>query len=448
MGVTLTQMLEAREARAFRQFQLNREWQKPLISFSMNIPGPVKISPLISRGFHSGCERLEKLLPAGAIVHQEFTEGITGCEAIYVIDMMAEAIKTITTEIEDTHPLGRLFDMDVLDTQLTKLDRENFGGGNRNCIVCGAPGRGCASRRIHSVSALQASVTSILKTYFAQVDAEKIGSLAVNSLIDEVKTTPKPGLVDCCNNGSHRDMDIHTFLVSANALAPYFRQCARIGMDTSHLSPQETFSHLRMAGLAAEKAMFDATGGINTHKGAIFTMGILCGAAGRLWTIDARWQEDAIFREVSVMTKTAMKQDFHSMTGRTSGEQLYASRGIQGIRGEVSLGLPSVAGIGLPAYRNYRKEGHSQNDAGALTLLHLIAHVEDTCLIHRGGLEGAREAVKKVSELLPAGPGMVQIKELDTWFIQQNLSPGGSADLLAATYFMDYLCRENEASEL
>lgn len=441
MEVTLAQMLEAREARAFRQFQLNREWKLPIISFSMNIPGPVKYSPLIAGGFRQGCQVLEERLPEGLIRHQEKTETVTGCEALYVVDMAPEAVKAITTQIEDTHPLGRLFDMDVLDGSLSKLDREAFGGGDRSCVVCGAPGRGCASRRAHSVEQLQRAVQKILLSHF-------VAETAVRSLLEEVHTTPKPGLVDERNTGSHKDMDLHTFTVSAHALAPYFHACVTAGMDSAHLPPAETFAVLRKAGVQAEKDMLAATSGVNTHKGAIFTMGTLCGAAGRLWKPEGGWREADILREASAMTRDAMERDILSMAGNTSGERLYASLGIRGIRGEVSDGLPSVSNTALPVYRRYLKEGRSRNDAGALTLLHLIAQVEDTCLIHRGGPEGAREAVQKVNQLLRTGPSISQMEALDDWFIQRNLSPGGCADLLAAAYFMDSLCKENEVGLL
>ncbi len=427
MEVTLQQMLEAREARALRQFQLNREYQRPLISFSMNIPGPVKNSPLIARGFRSGCEELEAVLP---ILHQEKIEEITGCEAIYVVDMTAKEAKAITTQIEDTHSLGRLFDMDVLDESLNKLDRDVVGGGDRNCIVCGAPGRGCASRRVHSVAELQKAVHKILLSHF-------VAETAVRSLLQEVHTTPKPGLVDENNTGSHKDMDIHTFTASAYALEPYFRQCAAAGMDSAELNPKETFAILRKLGIQAEKDMFAATNGVNTHKGAIFTMGVLCGAVGRL---GKTWPEEDLFAQAAAMVRQDMELDFQKLTGNTSGERLYASRGIRGIRGEVAGGLPSVSGVGLPRYRKYLQQGFSSNDAGAMTLLHLVTWVEDTCLIHRGGLEGAKEAVQKTAALLGGDVSLAQIEELDDWFIQRNLSPGGCADLLAVTYFIHSLC--------
>lgn len=438
--VTLAQMLDAREARAQAQQLLLEQYARPIACFTMNIPGPVKDSPLIRRGFEAGWNTLRHRLPKGKVLDARRREAVTGCEALLAVDMDSVELKKICTAIEDETPLGRLFDMDVLDSHGVKLDRGPVGGKPRNCIVCGASGRGCASRRTHTVPELQNAARRILTEHFAQEDARYVAALAVKGLLDEVLTTPKPGLVDRHNSGSHRDMDIFTFSASASALAPYFQECAQIGQETRDAAPEETFRLLRAAGLRAEEVMLRATRGVNTHKGAVFTMGLLCGAAGRLWRPEGVWQEEALFREVSAMTARAMEEDLRR-GGDTAGQRLYASRGVQGIRGEVSRGLPSVRQVGLPVFRECLSEGMDRNDGGAVTLLHLIARVEDTNLLSRGGPEGAREAREKASALLERSPrpSRGEIETLDDWFISRNLSPGGCADLLAAVYFLQDL---------
>lgn len=441
MEVVLEQMLAAREARSMRQFTLNRRYGLPIISFSMNIPGPVKDSPLIRRGFQVGCTMLDHRLPQQAVKFREVHPAVTGWEATYVLDMDALQVKQITTAIEDELPLGRLFDMDVLDSGMMKLDRELVGGKSRDCIVCGAPGRGCASRRTHSVPELQKATNAILTRHFARADAQQIGIWAVQSLLDEVCATPKPGLVDRRNNGSHKDMDLFTFFASACALSPYFHRCAQIGMETSAYTPETTFQNLRTAGLQAEQDMFAATQGVNTHKGAIFTMGLLCGAAGRLWNPTSGWSPETLFPEVAKMTAQSLLKDFDAGKTDTVGRRLFAQNGIRGIRGEVAQGLPSVENLGLPIYRELRGQGLTSERAGAITLLHLIGHVEDTNMVSRGGLNGAREGKERALALLSGTsvPSEEQIEVLDDWFIQRNLSPGGCADLLAAIYFVERL---------
>lgn len=438
LEVTLEQMLRERENRAGRQRALLGRFSRPVLCFTMNIPGPVKDSPLIRRGFAFGRDTLNHRLPKNKILFSSATCAVTGCEALYAVDMDALSLKKLCVTIEDELPLGRLWDMDVLDADGTKLERSQVGGKSRDCIVCGAPGRACASRRAHRVEELQAAVRRILSEHFAWEDAGRLGAWAVQSLLDELLTTPKPGLVDRRNSGSHQDMDVFTFAASAAALAPYFRRCAQIGQESACEPGGETFRRLRAAGLRAEQDMFAATGGVNTHKGAIFTMGILCGAAGRLWKPEGGWEGEALFREVSAMTAEAMAEDLRQAGDDTAGQRIYARTGIAGIREEAARGFPSVADIGIPTYRNCLETGMERNMAGVITLLHLITQVQDTNMISRGGMDGAKEGAERVSRLLKASPSPApeQLEELDDWFIRRNLSPGGCADLLAAVYFV------------
>lgn len=431
--VTLIEMLDARERRVWEQQSLMAQYGMPIVCFTMNIPGPVKDSPLIRRSFDRGLRQLTAAIPQDKLLHLHTRREVTGCEAMLSADLEGVELKRICTRIEDATQEGRLYDMDVLLPGAGKLDRELVGGGSRDCIVCGAPGRGCASRRVHSVPELQAASAGLMR----RGDWQMIGDLAVNALLDEVRTTPKPGLVDLRNTGSHRDMDVSTFEASAEALRPYFCRCAEIGWETSQLPPRETFPLLRAAGLEAEKAMLAATGGVNTHKGAIFTIGLLCGAAGRLW--DGEWQESQLFAAVAQMTRDAMQADFAAMQSDTAGLRQYAASGIRGARGEAALGLPSVEKLGLPIYRNMLEVCGEQNRAGVMTLLHLIVRAEDTNLRHRGGAEKAALAAARTAELLESLPETAQIEALDDWFIRENLSPGGCADLLAAVYFVSEL---------
>lgn len=436
MEVTLEQILNAREERAYRQQAMSRKHRAPILSFTMNIPGPVKDTPLIRRAFQEGLNALALSVRPEAILDKQIIRAVTGCEAVFAVDTDPAALKRITTRIEDAHPLGRLFDMDVLDENLRKLDRELVHGGDRGCIVCGKPGRDCASRRLHSVEELQKAVQRILIRHFSDtVDCHTIGTWAALSLLDEVSVTPKPGLVDRANTGSHRDMDLNTFAASTAALVSYFRQCAQLGFDSRLDAPEETFCQLRSAGMEAEQTMLRATDGVNTHKGAIFTLGILCGAAGRLLALEGEWTADRLLDTAAGMTKSAMEQDFQSMDRSTAGGRLYLDHGIRGIRGQASEGFPSVREIGLPVFQQCRSEGMDWNESGAITLLHLIAEVEDTNMISRGGIALANEARERAASFLPR-PTVEQLQKLDLWFMERNLSPGGCADLLAAVCFL------------
>ena len=163
----------------------------------------------------------------------------------------------------------------------------------------------------------------IIFDYFREADRQKISASATESLIKEARTTPKPGLVDTGNNGSHKDMDLEMFIKSASALTPYFKKCIEIGQNSTDY-PDEIFPELRQEGLLAEQAMYEATGGINTHKGAIYSLGIICGALGTLWKAENPvFHSDEIFSMCRRIAEDAAKTDFQNIDCSTAGGRLY-----------------------------------------------------------------------------------------------------------------------------
>lgn len=434
--VTLLEMLAAREERAKKQSELLKEFGCPIISFTMNIAGPQKTSPLIERAFDEGVRLLLCSIHPEKLRKKDIRTLKTGCECFLAVALPAATLKKICVEIEEKNSLGRLFDMDVIDISGKKLEREN----ERGCIVCGKKGRGCAASRAHSAEELKSVTYKIMREHFAAFDRAAIAEKAAQSLVDEVNTTPKAGLVDRRNCGSHSDMNVQMFLKSAAALKGYFEKCVEIGQQTSKEPPENTFPPLKEAGIEAEKEMLRATAGVNTHKGAIYSMGLVCGAMGRLYCPEnpiAKTED--ILSESSRIVKDAAERDLNSASGKTAGERLYLEKSIRGIRGEALGGFPSVLNISLPAFYSALESGKSQNDAAALSLLELIARVEDTNLYKRGGIEGAKWAKNAARELLEKRPSNKQIEALDDEFIKRNLSPGGCADLLALTLFLHSL---------
>lgn len=433
--VTLTDMLTARENRVRQQTEIIRKHRCSLICFTMNIAGPIKTSPLIERAFKYGLEQLLRCLPKEQILYQSATILPTGCEAMFAVDSNPQALKSIGIHIEQATPIGRLFDIDVLDENGNKLSREI----ERGCIVCGANGRACASRRLHDVPTLQKATQRIISEHFAMIDSEKTASVAVNALLKEVNTTPKPGLVDRRNNGSHADMTIETFYKGANSLHSYFAECFTIGRETASHAPESVFALLRDAGIRAEKTMLQATDGVNTHKGAIYIFGALCGAIGRLWTAQTPFAGiEKTLSECAQLVRQSTQQDFAQAGNESFGLYLYRAHGIKGVRGELVAGLPSVIEGSLPALTAALQAGLSYNDSGCIALLHLIQSTDDTTLYRRGGIEGVAYAKNTVNQLLSQQPYPTteQIEALDDEFIHHNLTVGGCADLLATTYFL------------
>ena len=435
----LNEILAAREQRVRMQRQLLEQYNKPLLCFTMNIPGPDKYDRDVSIGFSVGNWLLADAIPRQRILYHCQKREITGCEAYYVVDMPARQLKQLVVELEDIDPIGRLFDMDVLDTDGKKLSREALGYPRRKCLLCDEDAVVCARSRSHDLYQLQRRTGFLLYVAAREEMCEYIASRAYFALNEEVSTTPKPGLVDRNNRGSHQDMGVKHFFASANALRPFFFRFAECGFITRDDAPAETFRQIRAIGLEAEAAMLHATHGVNTHKGAIFSLGLCCAAAGRL--SPEQWSAERILAECAAMVRGIVAQDFAGITAEnaaTAGERIYAQYGVTGVRGQAEAGFPAVAQVGIPVLKKGLSQGLSFNDAGCVTLLHLLAATDDTNLIHRSDRQTQLAVKAQVADLLKDSPypSIAKIEELDADFIRRNLSPGGSADLLAMTYFL------------
>lgn len=274
-----------------------------------------------------------------------------------------------------------------------------------------------------------------------------LAGFAVQALVYEASLSPKPGLVTPYSQGAHRDMDHALFLASAQALEPCFAECAHAGMEAASTGVTELLGRLRGIGRAGETAMFQATGGINTHKGAVFCLGLLCAAAGyllqepssavpladRSCMLVARICEGLVARELGSLAPGAP---------RTAGERLYRERGIRGARGQAEDGYPLLRLTLLPLLRDARSRGSDHFRSACLNaLLHAMVELEDSCLLVRGGpaglafaREGAREVLRRGGAATPQG--MRALESLDRRMSQDGLSPGGCADMVAAALFL------------
>ena len=317
-----------------------------------------------------------------------------------------------------------------------------MGAPMRKCLICDNDAFVCARSRAHSLPQLQDRTGFYLYLAARQWLAEWIAVCSYLALQQEVSTTPKPGLVDRRNNGAHTDMGIRHFFVSANTLRPFFCRMAEAGYLGRDDDPKDTFAQIRKIGMEAESAMKKATGGVNTHKGAIFSLGLLCAAAG---AIDpALWSAESLLARCAQITQGIVSQDLAAITpenAQTAGEKIYAQYGIGGVRQQAEEGFPVVKNVGLPVLQQALEKGLSMNDACAVTLLHLLAATDDTNLIHRGGRQVQLQVKNQIADLLKTDPfpSTETIEALDQDFISRNLSPGGSADLLALTcqvYFL------------
>ncbi len=275
-----------------------------------------------------------------------------------------------------------------------------------------------------------------------------IGSKAVEAMLMEAVCAPAPGLVDRYNSGAHTDMDIFTFMRSTAALGPAMYSCAACGYMHENSLPA-LLRRIRPIGRQAETDMFAATDGVNTQKGLLFVMGILCAATGAVYH-QVHSHEEAITAEkilayVKEMCRGLVAEELGTLKidegEMTAGQRLFKQYGIRGIRGEVEDGLPAVLYAGLPAYEEAKQAGFSNDVVLLHALLALMTVVEDTTIVHRHNLKFLRDVQADAQRIMSLGGALTEegfqaIVDLDANYSSRRISPGGSADLLAVTHFL------------
>jgi holo-ACP synthase/triphosphoribosyl-dephospho-CoA synthase len=443
--VSLEEMLAAREKRAETQREIIGKFQSAIICFTMNMPGPYKRFDLLDHAFDEGSRLLLRRIGdigAALAFHRELREN-TGCEGFYAVKADAAALKRLAIELEERHPLGRLFDIDVFDEEGTRVAGADFGRAERRCLICGEPVWQCGHSRAHTAEELSLKAAGLLQSYYDEAFAERVAALAQRALLYEVAATPKPGLVDRANNGAHKDMNFFTFLESASVLGPFFRRCALRGM--SGAEPENLLEELRLCGVMAEDEMLLATKGVNTHRGAIFSLGILAAAAGYLYR---RGEALRVGRLSEICGRIAGRtREALPATAMSHGGAVYQKYGLTGIRGEAASGFASAVSFGLPALKKAGEDGLDMNAACVSALLELLAVVEDTNVVHRGGPKALQELQARI-KTAKTGDRLCFAKELDIDLSRRGISPGGCADLLAVSLMLKFLTDGDEDEKI
>jgi triphosphoribosyl-dephospho-CoA synthase len=260
---------------------------------------------------------------------------------------------------------------------------------------------------------------------------------AVQALIAEAELTPKPALVDRRGNGAHDDLTLALLVQSAQALGATFDAVTAVARDaTLDAALRERLGAL---GRDGERTMLDVTRGVNTHRGAIWSLGLLLAAHAITGSRDPHM----IAR---VAAQLASIPDADATAGDSHGAQAGRRFGVRGARGEAQAGFPHVLGRALPALREARMRGARESVARVDALLSIMNSLDDTCLLHRGGRAALQAAQHGAAAVLRAGGiggvvGMHRFAKLEKTLLGLRASPGGAADLLAATLFLDSIER-------
>lgn len=436
-AVALDDILAARDARVARQ-QAMLAQGGVLISLTLAAPGAVKRSPLLDAIFAAALAALRPLLDDARARIEAVDD--SGHHALYLLDGEARDWKTRMLALENRAPLSRLWDIDIIDRDGVAVSRRDLGLPPRRCLLCDDDAKTCARERRHDIAALQADIA---RRYRLHQQAQAIAATMRDALIREATLTPKAGLVDAAHNGGHHDMNLALFLKSADAIAPYLGDCAATGMTfAGHPASPALLAAIRPIGLAAEAAMRAATGGVNTHKGAIFAFGLTAAALGKRLAE----QHAATLADVQADVRALCAEilaELRQGDCDSAGKRGYARHGISGARGEAASGFATVSAHALPLYQQELAADGNERRALLAALVALYAANDDSTTLARVGLDGLRAHQHWARTLLADRATLADEARLSDAIAAyarncaaKRLSAGGSADLLALTAWL------------
>jgi len=450
-AVDLLTVLDNREWRSRLQDKLKvTNSDKIVISAKLNIPGPIKNNDILQKVFMDGWQTFVAGFECNSQYEMLFAERVTGPEAFITVDGNLAAVKKTAILFEETYVLGRLFDIDVMANGQAdyQLSREELGFGPRLCLICGKPAKVCAKEQNHTldegyevINQMYQGATS-KELIFEKESQETVVNNALKGLLYEVSLNPKPGLVDPVSMGSHTDMNMFMFIDSSLSLKSYLDKAFKLGRNFEGSDLKLLFNALRAEGVLAEQTMFNATNNVNTHKGAIFSLGIWVTAIAYS-TKDGSATMTEVRRVIQRMVEGLIEKDLASnRVATTAGEQQFQTYQLTGIRGEAVNGFPGVAEIAVPFL---------QATFGTMTqrlldtLMKIAATLEDSTLIKRAKTPDVLAEMKEWTSIYfklggsHTEQGMKYLYDLDRLFIERNLSIGGSADTLILTIFIGQL---------
>ncbi len=446
----IDEFLEHREIRVEHQEELLKNTLGATIAtVRVNYPGIKKsnyVSDNIGKIMYDDIRNFYK----SSIIYEEYYKNREGFIGHFIFNVDYATVKKQLVYIEENHILGRCVDLDVyymkrdensdIDT-ICGVSRRDLGMSSRKCFLCDKEAKICSRCQTHNVEDLEKYFTLKYEKYLKYINKREsisysISQFALKGIISEISTMPSFGLVSPTTMGSHRDMDYYTFMDSSFAIIPYIKKMSMVGY--SYETPKTIFSAIRAIGIECEEEMFKATKGVNTHKGMIFLIGVLAAALGKVMYEDLKFEEvENILKDMCEDILDDFK-DINKKHNLTHGERLYVELGFAGIRGEVRAGLPIIFKEIMPKYMESQLKG---NNLFAHTLLRLMSKVQDSTIVYRHNIDKLYEVQRDSQNILDLGgfythEGTMAAMDFENKCIENNISPGGSADLLAVVIFL------------
>ena len=448
MNSYLHNILEAREERAFRRKKYADSGLNTL-SLSLNIPGYPKYNESTKKVFNSILKALKNYLLSNRIfisINQE-QNIIDEAGHFYIVPLALNNIdiydiKKQCENFESAFELGRITDVDIFND----LGKPISSGKRKSCIICKDKAAvDCMREENHKYGELRALMFSMMEAYNhkEQLDklSKKLSELATKALMYEFSLSPKPGLVDMFSSGAHVDMNYYSFINSTAALSPYWSDLSQLAFQfKGNLS--EALPQIRQIGLRAEEAMLQASNNVNTQKGLVFLIGISIFSAAYVVHKDHFFSTKAFIKTIKAICAKMIESELQPNTSvsPTHGEETFKKYGLKGsgARYEAQNGFPYVFENILPFLQenieeNTFLEKEVLDHVLTTALLKIMAHINDSNILYRKG-EAKAESVKVLA--LQSINDAKAYKRLCDYCLKEQISPGGSADMLAVSLFI------------
>lgn len=419
----LEKILTSREERLFNIKKINNK--NVVLSIKANIPGinkNIKESYVLIRIFK---KIIMNKYPA---LNEIFYDSFDGPYCLLEIDTKdVKQFKQAMIELENTHFLGRFIDLDVYDKDRNNLSRQLLHSSKRKCMLCDDDAFICIRKQKHSINELVNKITSSVEEYLILI----LKDYLKQSLMLELNLHPKFGLVTPFSRGSHLDMDYHLMSQAQEAIIPGLIEMFLIGYNGDDLL--SSFNKCRHIGIDIEQEMFIATSGINAYKGVIFIQGLVMISLGYLLKNNLCYDE--LYNNIIIMSQNLPSELKEKPT--TDGLRIYNTYGIGGARKEAYLGLPNVKNA-----VDYLSSFDELNYEGLImTLVQIIKSCEDTVMIKRSQTWEKYLYYKQLIASIDKYDYEL-INNISNKFIADNISCGGSADILITSIFVKLIFDE------
>jgi len=458
--MSLEKILSAKEERAkMRQAIANNNLAS--LSLSLNIPSYPKSTKEINNFFLLIKTEINDYLLAHRVIYNTQAEiTLTDSAGDFCISSLSSNtkdiafVKNLCENFEENHPLGRIIDIDIVDTSGHPVS----SGKLKKCFLCNAPAIECMHKGTHTKQELRSFIDSEIKKYLYQEKLKsakiQLAAYATQALLYEVSLSPKPGLVHRYGNGCHKDMNFFSFINSSSILSTYWINIIDLAYNTKSDNEQNIIA-LREIGIVMEREMLKFTHGVNTQKGAIFIIGTLVFAVAKLISDNKDIKDKNIKDIIISLHKNIFNDELLSLTSEEAshGIKNYHKYGAKncggGIREEASLAFPTLFNEALPVMRDLLNNHPFSLDEDSIqniltkTLIKIISKNSDSNIIYRSNIETLKQLQCMAEKCFNEKNNFeTSYSDLQKFCFKKNVSPGGSADLLAATIFV-YQSQQN-----